>query len=85
MWTQAIVGGEWIDLDATLPADGPDFVASRLMTGSSAADGGSIDADLARIVNMIGDLEIDVLRIDGRELAAAGAPARDGDPAKAAP
>jgi hypothetical protein len=85
MWTQAIVGNEWVDLDATLPADGPDFVASRLMTGWSAADGGSIDADLARIVNMIGDLEIDVLRIDGRELAAAGAPARDGDPAKAAP
>jgi transglutaminase-like putative cysteine protease len=69
MWTQAIVGNEWVDLDATLPADGPDFVASRLMTGWSAADGGSIDADLARIVNMIGDLEIDVVRIDGSAVA----------------
>ncbi len=84
MWTQAIVGNEWIDLDATLPADGPDFVASRLMTGSSAADGGSIDADLARIVNMIGDLEIEVVRIDGRDLAAPAAPARGDAPAKGA-
>jgi hypothetical protein len=39
------------------------------MTGWSAADGGSIDADLARIVNMIGDLEIDVVRIDGSAVA----------------
>ena len=66
MWTQAIVDGRWIDLDATLPAGGPRFAASRLMTGSSAADGASIDSDLAAIVNLVGDLAIEVASVDGK-------------------
>ena len=65
MWTQAIVDGRWIDLDATLPADGPRFRASRLLTGTSAVDGASMDADLSAIVNLIGDLAIDVGSVDG--------------------
>jgi transglutaminase-like putative cysteine protease len=65
MWTQAIVDGRWIDLDATLPADGPRFRASRLLTGTSAADGASMDADLSAIVNLIGDLAIAVESVDG--------------------
>jgi hypothetical protein len=36
------------------------------MTGWSAADGGSMDADLVRIVDLMGDLTIDVQSIDGR-------------------
>lgn len=65
MWTQAIVDGRWVDLDATLPADGPRFRASRLMTGTSAVDGASMDADLSAIVNLIGDLAIEVVSVDG--------------------
>jgi len=65
MWTQAIVDGHWVDLDATLPADGPRFRASRLLTGTSAADGASMDGDLSAIVNLIGDLAIDVASVDG--------------------
>jgi hypothetical protein len=65
MWTQAIVDGRWIDLDATLPADGPRFRASRLLTGTSAVDGASMDADLSAIVNLIGDLAIAVESVDG--------------------
>jgi transglutaminase-like putative cysteine protease len=66
MWTQAIVDGRWVDLDAVLPPGPRRFDASRLMTGWSAADGGSMDADLVRIVDLMGDLTIDVQSIDGR-------------------
>jgi hypothetical protein len=36
------------------------------MTGSSAADGASIDSDLAAIVNLVGDLAIEVASVDGK-------------------
>jgi hypothetical protein len=80
MWTQAIIDGKWIDLDAVLPPDGPRFDASHLLTGWSAADGASLDTDLARIVDLMGDTEIDVCSINGKPVAvpatapAAGAP-----------
>ena len=80
MWTQAIIDGKWIDFDAVLPPDGPRFDASHLLTGWSAADGASLDTDLARIVDLMGDTEIDVRSINGKPVAvsatapAAGAP-----------
>jgi hypothetical protein len=67
MWTQALVDGSWIDLDATL--GGTRFDAARLLTGTSAADGASLDTDLSRVVNMIGDLEIELVEVDGRPVA----------------
>ena len=81
MWTQALVDGSWIDLDATLPDGGAGFDAARLLTGTSAADGASLDADLSRVVNMIGDLEIELIEVDGRPIA----PAPDAGDAKGAP
>ena len=71
MWTQAIVDGRWVDLDAVLPPGPRRFDASRLMTGWSAADGGSLDADLVRIVDLMGDLTIAVESIDGKAPPAA--------------
>ena len=74
MWTQALIDGRWVDLDAVLPAPGPRFDGSHLMTGASAADGASLDADLARIVDLMGDTVIEVRSIDGRTVAPAAAP-----------
>jgi hypothetical protein len=71
MWTQALVDGAWVDLDAVLPPDGPGFDASHLLTATSAADGAALDAELLRIVDLMGDLEIDVRSIDGAALPAA--------------
>ena len=68
MWTQAMIDGKWVDFDAVLPARGPRFDASHLLTGLSAADGASIDTDLARIVDLMGDTAIDVQSIDGKPL-----------------
>ena len=65
MWTQALVDGSWVDLDAVLPGAAR-FDASHLLTGTSAADGASLDTDLARIVDLMGDTEIEVRSIDGR-------------------
>jgi transglutaminase-like putative cysteine protease len=70
MWTQAMIDGKWIDLDAVLPSSGPRFDASHLLTGLSAADGASIDTDLARIVDLMGDTVIEVRSIDGKPLGA---------------
>lgn len=80
MWTQALIDGRWVDLDAVLPVPGPRFDGSHLMTGASAADGASLDADLARIVDLMGDTVIEVRSIDGRPVAPA---ARPGTPAAA--
>jgi len=73
MWTQAIIDGKWIDLDAVLPPGGPRFDASHLLTGWSAADGASLDTDLARIVDLMGDTEIEVRSINGKPVAAPAA------------
>ena len=68
MWTQAMIDGKWVDFDAVLSARGPRFDASHLLTGLSAADGASIDTDLARIVDLMGDTVIEVQSIDGKPI-----------------
>lgn len=70
MWTQAALGGEWVDLDAVLPPDGPRFDASHLLTATSAADGSALDPELVRIVDLMGDLEIELASVDGTPAAA---------------
>lgn len=74
MWTQAIVDGAWIDLDATIPPGGPRFDAARLLVWTSKADGSSVDTDLARIVDLMGDLVIEPRSADGRAIREAKAP-----------
>lgn len=68
MWTQALIDGSWVDLDAVLPG-ARRFDASHILTGTSPADGGTLDTDLARIVDLMGDTEIEVRSIDGRPVA----------------
>lgn len=65
MWTQALVDGAWVDADAVLPADGPIFSAGHLLVATSAADGATMDADFARVVELIGDLQIQLLSVNG--------------------
>lgn len=65
MWTQALVDGAWVDADAVLPADGPIFSAGHLLVATSAADGATMDSDFARVVELIGDLQIDLLSVNG--------------------
>jgi hypothetical protein len=74
MWTQAIVGGRWIDLDATIAPGGPRFDAARLLVGLSKADGAAVDTDLARMVDLMGDLVIEPVSADGVRFGAGQPP-----------
>jgi hypothetical protein len=71
MWTQALIEGAWIDVDAVLPPSGARSHAGHLMVVASAADGASMDSDFARIVEFIGDLQIDIVSIEGAPATAA--------------
>lgn len=72
MWTQAIIDGQWRDLDATL-ADRP-FHAGHVLVATGAQEGPSIDPVFAGMVMSVGNLSIDVESVDGRESAKAVAP-----------
>jgi hypothetical protein len=86
MWTQALVDGAWVDADAVLPPGGPLSHAGHLAVIATAAEGASMDADLARIVELIGTLSIRVERVDGARVEAAGAaPVAPAPPAGGAP
>lgn len=57
MWTQALVNGKWIDLDATLPVR---HHAGHIITSvSSLADG--MSSDQASLLMLMGNLKIEVL------------------------
>ena len=63
MWTQAIVDGQWRDLDATL--DGRAFHAGHILAATGAQDGPSIDPAFAGMVMSVGNLSVDVVSVDG--------------------
>lgn len=65
MWTQALVDGRWLDLDATLAdAGSPAFDAAHIALAVSSLDGGqSVLRDMARILPAMGVLGIRVLDV----------------------
>ena len=63
MWTQALIGGQWRDLDATL-ADRP-FHAGHVLVATGAQEGPSIDPVFAGMVMSVGNLAISVESVDG--------------------
>lgn len=66
MWTQALVNGRWVDADAVLPPDGPLSHAGHILVMTSPAEGSGLDSELARLVEMIGTLRIEVVTVDGQ-------------------
>ncbi len=62
MWTQALIDGRWLDFDATLR--GRAFHAGHLLIATSPQDDASIDADFSRLLAVIGNLRIEVIRVD---------------------
>lgn len=71
MWTQALVDGRWIDLDATLP-DSIRHHAGHIATGWSALEQGAFDPEWASLIGLIGNLRIEV-----QETARRGRSARE--------
>ena len=72
MWTQALIDGQWRDLDATL-ADRP-FHAGHILVATGAQDGPSIDPVFAGMVVSVGNLSIAVESVDGVPCAKAAGP-----------
>lgn len=62
MWTQAWLGGRWVDLDATLGADTP-FDATHITLGASDMDDANWTNDIVELAPMMGALEIEVQRV----------------------
>ena len=62
MWTQALIGGKWVDLDATLPSR---YDAAHILTGTSGLGESSGEADLAPMLLLLGNLEVEVVEVDG--------------------
>ena len=60
MWTQALIDGAWVDLDATLDQR---YHAAHVLTATTSLDQGLVGADLAALVQLMGNLEIDVLEV----------------------
>jgi len=61
MWSQALVDGKWIDLDATLQV--PYTVGHVATTMTSLADD-TFAAEMAGLYTMIGNLEVEVVTAD---------------------
>ena len=58
MWTQALVGGAWLDLDATRPLD---FDAGHLLVATSALSRRTGSDELAALLPLLGRLRIEWL------------------------
>ena len=60
MWTQALIDGRWVDLDATLRGR---YHAAHVLTAVSSLEEGGIDAALATTLMLLGNLQIDVIDV----------------------
>jgi len=58
MWTQALIDGKWIDLDATLPVD---YDAAHVLTGATAMGDSNLVDGMNNVLLMMGNLEIEIL------------------------
>jgi transglutaminase-like putative cysteine protease len=65
MWTQALIDGRWIDLDATLPVT---YHAGHVLTNTSSLAEGVLGGEMASMMTLMGNLEIEIVE-----------PAHDGD------
>lgn len=61
MWTQGLVGGRWVDFDATLPRR---YHAGHVLTATASFSDGGLGAELASMLQLIGNLEIDVVEVE---------------------
>jgi len=62
MWTQALIAGAWVDLDATLY--GRSFHPGHILIATSAQDDAQLDADFSGLLTTIGAVSIEVVHVD---------------------
>ncbi len=64
MWTQALLGGRWVDLDATSPH--PGIHAAYVLTGVSRLAERPSPASTATTVRLLGNLAIEIIEVKYR-------------------
>jgi hypothetical protein len=64
MWTQALIDGKWIDLDATLPVH---YSAAHVLTATASLADGLGASSMASVVQLLGNLDIEVLEVEYAE------------------
>lgn len=64
MWTQALIGGKWMDFDATLPVR---YNAAHILTATSSLNDGMGMGDMASVIQLMGNLEVEVLEVEHGE------------------
>ncbi|MDP7009687.1 MAG: transglutaminase-like domain-containing protein [Phycisphaerales bacterium] len=62
-WSQAQIDGKWIDLDATMPNA---YTVGHVASATSPLQAESVNADMASIMALLGNTEIDIVEIDGK-------------------
>lgn len=60
MWTQALIDGKWVDLDATLPVR---YHAGHILTSTTDLSGGAAGDEMMSALNLIGNLQIEVVDV----------------------
>ena len=60
MWTQALIDGKWVDFDATLPTR---YNAVHILTATSSLNNGLSAMDMAPVIQLIGNLDVEVLEV----------------------
>ena len=59
-WSQALIDGKWVDFDATLPEQ---FNVGHIASSTSALQSESVNADMVGIMALIGNTDIEVVKI----------------------
>ncbi len=60
LWTQGLIDGRWVDLDATLARR---YHAGHVLAATSALAEGGIDMEIAPVLMLLGNLEIEVVDV----------------------
>ena len=60
LWTQALIGGRWVDLDATLPSNGESFHVGHVLLAVTPLTDAASDPAWASLLSSMGNLSIEL-------------------------
>lgn len=61
MWTQGLIDGRWVDLDATMPRA---FSPGHVLVATSAMSDGDGQRELVGLIGLLGNLNIEIVQVD---------------------
>lgn len=67
MWTQVAIDGQWLDLDATLPPDGPAFHPGHLAITTGDLSSASLNSSGTQMLEVFGAIDIEIVRTETKK------------------